>query len=285
MRTSEWIQAGFATIIACAAWIVPLTLRRRRIITGLALIALAGISLAGAVEHFAPAEGSVLLDWLPVPITLIPYWQTGQFFTRPNERTQAWLVASDRWFFRLFSQTGWRFGGAARLSMEWAYSLCYPIAPLGLAILYIAGLRRHAEAYWFLVLVPTYICYAITPFFPALPPRALGDSRTHVANKSRAFNLWLAKHGSIQAISFPSAHVASSLGASLALLYYVPAAGAILLAVTFWIAVAAVAERYHYTIDVLLGAFVALAVFLIWRAGWLPDNLFIAQASGFIARC
>jgi membrane-associated phospholipid phosphatase len=268
MRTSEWIQGGFATIIAAAAWIVPLPLRRRWIITGLALCATAAISLGRAFEHFfGPDAASFVRDWLPLAITLIPYWQTGQFFLRPSEKIQAWLAASDRRVFALLSRTGLQINRAARLSMEWAYSFCYPILPLGLATLYFAGLRRYADTYWFLVLVPTYLCYAITPFFPALPPRSLGNSGTAPrATKSRRFNLFISNHVGIHAISFPSAHVASSLGASLALLHYVPLAGAIFLAITLWIAVAAVVERYHYTIDVVLGALVALAVYLAWRA-------------------
>jgi membrane-associated phospholipid phosphatase len=268
MRTSEWIQAGFASILALAAWIFPLSRRRRSNISLLALCAIISVAFARSSEYFlAPLAASVLRDWLPVLITLIPYWQTGQFFVRPNEKIQQWLVASDHRFLGVFSRAGWRFGRVARLSMEWAYVLCYPIVPLGLAVLYLAGLRRDADTYWFLVLTPTYICYAITPFFPALPPRSIGEGSTPSRpNKSRRFNLWILKHGSIQAISFPSAHVASALGTSLALLHYVPAAGAIFLAIGFWIAVAAVVEGYHYAIDVVLGAIVSLAVYLVWRA-------------------
>ena len=279
MRASEWIQGGFATIVAAAAWLVPLPLRRRWIVTVLALCAVAAISLARAFQYFfGPAEGSIVRDWLPLAITLIPYWQTGQFFLRPSEKIQAWLTASDRWFFALLSRTGLGFGRTARLSMEWAYSLCYPILPSGLVTLYLAGLRRYADTYWFLVLVPTYLCYAITPFFPALPPRSLGDSGRAPRTKSRRFNLYISNHVGIHAISFPSAHVASALGATLTLLHYVPLAGAIFLAITLWIAVAAVVERYHYTIDVVLGAFLALAVYLAWRAEWIPSALFTAPA-------
>jgi DNA-binding winged helix-turn-helix (wHTH) protein/membrane-associated phospholipid phosphatase len=285
MRTSEWIQGGFATIIAGAAWIVPLPLRRRWIITGLALCAVAAISLARALAYrLAPVPGSILRDWLPLAITLIPYWQTGQFFLRPSEKIQTWLAASDRQVFALLSRTGFEFSRTARLSMEWAYSFCYPILPLGLATLYFAGMRRYADTYWFLVLVPTYLCYAITPFFPALPPRSLGNTGTPPrATKSRRFNLFISNHVGIHAISFPSAHVAASLGASLALLQYVPLAGAIFLAITFWIAVAAVVERYHYTIDVVLGALVALAVYLAWRAELTPSALFTAPAISLAA--
>jgi len=284
MRASEWIQGGFASAIAISAWLVPLSRQRQLMISLLALCALVGVGFSYASAYFlAPAPSAILRDWLPVLITLIPYWQTGKFFTRPDKKIETWLAASDRWFYKLFSWTRWKIGPAARLSMEWAYSLCYPIVPIGLGALYVAGLRRDADVYWFLVLVPTYICYAITPFFPALPPRSsLERSQAPVTN-SRRFNLWLLRWGSIQAISFPSAHVAAALGAALAVWHYLPIAGVVFLAISFWIAVAAVAGGYHYAIDVALGAAVSVAVYLIWRAEWIPSSLFTALAITFVA--
>ena len=267
MRSSEWIQAGFAILIAVAAWIFPLSWRRRSNILKLALGAVAGVAFSRTSVYFLrPFPASILRDWLPVVLTLIPYWQAGQFFVGPNEKIQAWLVASDQRLFAAFSRTGLRFGHTVRLTMEWAYSLCYPIVPLGLGVLYLAGLRRYADTYWVLVLLPTYLCYVITPLFPALPPRSLGDNPSEPRKtKSRTFNFWIAKHGSIQAISFPSAHVASALGVAFVLLHYLPVAGAVFLAIGLWIAIAAVVGRYHYAIDVVLGGLVSLAVDLVWR--------------------
>lgn len=274
MRASEWIQAGFATVFALAAWIFPLAFRRRLNITVLALCAVVVITLGRLSESIlAPDQASILRDWLPVPLTLIPYWQTGQFFLGPNPRIQSWLRNTDRRFFDWMSRTGFKIGRLARLSMEWAYMLCYPLVPLGLVALYAAGQRQHADTFWFLVLIPTYLCYAITPLVPALPPRCLGEPRTATGtNKSRALNLWILKYGSIQAISFPSAHVASALGVSLALMHYVPLTGAVFLIVSIWIAVAAVVEGYHYTIDVILGGTLSLIVYLVWRASALANT-------------
>jgi len=268
MRASEWIQAGFAAVLAIVAWVRPFSSRRRSAITWLAAFAIVTIALARLSEHLlSHDQASILRDWLPVPLMLVPYWQTGQFFVKPDEKIQLWLLNSDRWLFNLLSRSGWTVSPFARLSMEWAYSLCYPLVPLGLATLYAVGLRRHADTFWFLVLVPTYISYATTPFVPALPPRSLGAERKPSSTtKSRVFNLWILKYGSIQAISFPSAHVASSLGVALVLLQYLPLAGWIFLAIAIWIAIAAVVGRYHYAIDVVLGGFVTLAVFVAWRS-------------------
>jgi membrane-associated phospholipid phosphatase len=290
MRSSEWIQAGFATILAIAAWLVPLSFRRRSTIALLAACAIVVVVLARISAYLLPSDASsILRDWLPVLLMFVPYWQTGQMFTGPNEKIQDWLVESDHRLLQVASRVGCKFGPSARLTMEWAYALCYPMVPSGLGVLYMAGKSWAANAFWFLVLVPTYLCYAITPFVPALPPRSLENganssaTKSRVFRKSRVFNLWLLKYGSIQAISFPSAHVAASLAVSLVLIHLVPLAGWIFLVITFWIAVAAVVGRYHYFIDVVLGAALTLAVFAAWYAHLIPKTLITAPAIALLA--
>jgi membrane-associated phospholipid phosphatase len=81
-------------------------------------------------------------------------------------------------------------------------------------------------------------------------------------NKGRIFNGWILKHGSIHAISFPSAHVASAFAIALVFLRYALPVGVVFLMVAILISLAAVVGRYHYVLDVLLGAATALAVFL-----------------------
>jgi membrane-associated phospholipid phosphatase len=281
MRISEWIQAGFASIFAVAAWVFPLAVCRRWIITLLAAVAIIAIALARLSAYIlTPVQASIIRDWLPAVLMLIPYWQTGQFFLGPNEKIQAWLMQSDRTLWNFASQAGLKLGRFAHLSMEWAYTLCYPLPLLGLATLYAAGLSREADSYWTFVLLPTYLCYGITPLVPALPPRFLQSEKTKSpATKSRKFNFWLQKHGSIQAISFPSAHVAASLAISFFLLHAVPAAGVFFLVISLWIAVAAVVERYHYAIDIVLGAALPLAMYLAWRAHLIPSTLITAPAT------
>ena len=279
MRPSEWIQAGFATALAIAAWFSPLSTRRRVAVALFAAFAVGAILLAHFARHLiGPQPASILRDWLPVALTLVPYWQTGQFFRGPNEKVQERLAEIDQ-RIGITPPIGRSFSRTLRLTMEWAYMLCYPLVPLGLATLYFAGMRGFSNTFWFFVLVPTYLCYAITPLVPALPPRSLGmvfDSPR--PTKSRVFNLWILKWGSIHAISFPSAHVAAALAVSLVLMQRLPIAGIVFLVIAVWISLAAVVGGYHYAIDVLLGAVVTLAVFAAWLAHLIPSTLITAPA-------
>ena len=275
MRTAEWIQIGFAILLAAAAWMLALPLkpfsthslpgRRRWNITLLAIVPVMAVTLARSTARFLPPlYVSTIRDWLTAALLLVPYWQTGQFFQAPNARIEQRLMAFDRWLWPRLAAAS----GTARTGLGWslevAYLFCYPLVPLGLLALYAAGERRYVGSFWFVVLISTYICYAITPFFPAYPPRdlAAGQAPSVPGGKARLLNRWILKHGSIHAISFPSAHVASTLAVSLVLLRFVPLAGLVFLAVSLWIAAGAVVGRYHYALDVLLGAVTALAVFL-----------------------
>src|SRR5215469_14129803 len=96
MRPSEWIQAGFAIALAIAAWFSPLSTRRRVAVALFAFFAVGAIVLAHFAQHvIGPEPASVLRDWLPVALTLVPYWQTGQFFRGPNEKVQERLAEID----------------------------------------------------------------------------------------------------------------------------------------------------------------------------------------------
>jgi membrane-associated phospholipid phosphatase len=223
------------------------------------------VMLARSTAAFLPPLSvSALRDWLTVALFLVPYWQTGEFFQEPNQRIEKRLLAFDRWLMPGAAGTS----GTARtgfgLTLEVAYLFCYPLVPLGLVALYAAGRRSDVSSFWLVVLIATYLCYAITPFVPAYPPRDLAGCQRGPTRdgRTRLFNRWILQHGSIHAISFPSAHVASSFAVSLVLLRFVPAVGAVFLFVSIWIALGAVIGRYHFALDVLLGAVTALGVFV-----------------------
>jgi membrane-associated phospholipid phosphatase len=275
LRISEWIQIGFAMLLAVSGWFTsfrnqPLPRSRQWIITGLAAAAILVLSLARLTGLFLPQQYlSILRDWLTAGLFLIPYWQTGQFFLGPNLRIQEQLLAFDRWLLPGIANKSGTERTPAGFLLEIAYLFCYPLLPLGLGAMYAAGLRSKVGSFWFVVLVSTYICYAITPFVPAFPPRALaGDQAPSAepprnANKGRIFNRWILKNAGIHAISFPSAHVASALAVALVLLRLSPAIGMPFLVLAILISLGAVIGRYHYALDVLLGAVAAIIVFLV----------------------
>ena len=267
MRTSEWIQTGFAALLALAAWVRPLPQRRRWTITVLALIAIATVALAITLsKSISPDAATILRDWLTVPLFLIPYWQAGQFFLQPNHAIERRLLAIDQRLIPSVATTCGTGGSGIGLLLEMAYLSCYPLVPAGLLAMYVTGHRQQVASFWLVVLIATYICYGTTPLVPAFPPRSLcafSSNGFESVNKGRIFNHWILRHGSIHAISFPSAHVASAFAVALVLLRYSLPVGLLFLAFAIAISLGAVIGRYHYALDIIAGALLAVIVFLV----------------------
>lgn len=264
--SASWIQAVFVVLLAGIAWLRPLGRKRQLKTSVLAAIAIAAMMLAQfMVRRLSPLAASVLGDWLPVPLLLIPYWQVGQFFTGPDPVAEKRLTNFDYALFRTLgvipAQT--LIGPGIGAYLELAYLMVYPLIPLGVATLYMTNLRQFVNYYWIVVLISTYISLAITPFVPAMPPRVLeGYEKFRMPHsKLGAVNRFILRRGGIQAITFPSAHVASAMAASLVLLRVEPWAGLIFLLISVSIAIATVVGGYHYAADALLASLVAIVVF------------------------
>jgi membrane-associated phospholipid phosphatase len=118
------------------------------------------------------------------------------------------------------------------------------------------------DAYWATMLSATFLCYLVIPFAATLPPRLLHE-RSSPRTKLQTFNLFILGQASIQLNTFPSAHVASSIAASLVLIRIVPAVGIVFLFMSLSIAAGAVLGRYHYLPDVILGALLSVAISLV----------------------
>jgi membrane-associated phospholipid phosphatase len=67
----------------------------------------------------------------------------------------------------------------------------------------------------------------------------------------------------IRANTFPSGHAAGSLAVALAVIGVMPGIGLLFLVLAASIAVACVAGRYHYTVDVAAGIALALAIWAV----------------------
>lgn len=263
MRTAEWINFLAFSFLTLLAWRRIAEPRRRIKVTLLGGIGLAltGISAGILPRALPPLAASVCRDWLPYILLLLFYWQAGQFYVRVDLAVQRRLEHLDQ---RLITApVAWCARGAIGRGFltvfESAYLFCYPALPLGLGALYILRRGREADHFWAVVLAATYFCYGLLPFIQTQPPRVRVKPGALVPQGAvRSLNLWVLRHASIQANTFPSAHVASSTACALVVLRVAPPVGWAFLVLAVCIALGAVAGRYHYTADVLLGAVVAV---------------------------
>lgn len=268
MRVAEWIQLTFVTALALAAWLRPLGNARRLRVTLLALIAVTAIFAARVSERWlSPLASSVLRDWLPAALLLVPYWQVGQFFSAPDSKIEVRLAAFDRRFFRLvgIAPEQIAISPAFAAYMQFAYIMVYPLIPLGLVALHTMHLRSHVDDYWRVVLPASYLCFGITLFVRALPPRFLPGYPSFglPATSLGAINREILGRASIQAITFPSGHVASAMAVAFVLLRLDLWVGLLFLWIALSIAAATIVGGYHYVADVVLAIVIAMVVFAV----------------------
>jgi hypothetical protein len=267
MRKAEWLSLiAFAFFIIASCW-RSLTKQRRiliAVIGGTGLILITTVQFADQLlPRFAV---SVIHDWLPALLMPMVYWQAGCFSGGVNKNFQMRLQRLDQellgnWMWTMAAKSSYRWVAA---SLELAYVSCYVLVPMGLAVLYLAGLRRHSTEYWSVALLATYPCYVFTAFFPTHPPRLIEANSAHtITGNIRRFNLWVVGRFTTQLNTFPSAHVTATLGSSLVLLYFLPSIGLLFVVVSIGIALGAVLGRYHYAADVLLAVALTIIVFAV----------------------
>ncbi|HTS60673.1 MAG TPA: phosphatase PAP2 family protein [Candidatus Acidoferrales bacterium] len=268
MRAAERIHVVVFSFLVVLAWLRLLPPRRLKV-TAIGIAALA-VTLFSAYELpllLAPLPVSVIRDWLPASLVLLVYWQAGEFFAGPNQPFQDRLERLDehiagpllRWVARRRART-W-----IAAALELAYVLCYPMIPMSMGTLYVLRAARNADYFWTVVLIATYSSYCLLPFLQSLPPRMFKEPWLTPLphNPIRALNLYLLRHASIHANTFPSAHVAASAAAALVILPLAPwPIGALFAAIATGIAFGTFAGRYHYAADSITGVAVALLVFL-----------------------
>jgi len=286
LRTSDWVNIlafSFFLVLACRGRSLG-RVRRAKI----TLIGAGGLTLSLFTALFLPClipehAASVIRDWIPYLLLLMCYWQAGQFVTRADREFEARLQRLDRRVVAplLHWCSQGLVGGWLLTYLEVAYLSCYLSMPLGLGVLYLFGEAREANYFWTVVLLATYPSYALLPYVQTRPPRTLEEKwiPPRPRDKMRAFNLWILRHASIHANTFPSAHVASTTACALVLLRLAPVwVGCMFLFVAFSIAVGAVAGRYHYFADAALAIIVASLVFAAATA-LVPERI-AAPATG-----
>ncbi len=268
VRISEWLNLICFSFFILMAWLRQQPNRRRFEIIAFGISGII-MTFAGIIYSLnSPSFAATLFrDLLPAPLMLFVYWQSGRFDLKPNVQIQNALLRLDNKLIAHLLARHSNFNGRSWFAkyLEFAYLICYLLVPLGVGALYKVGEQRCVDNYWVIVLISTYLCYLPLPFIQMLPPRMLTSQseQMHRVHGLRVLNLGILKHASIQVNTFPSAHVASTTAAALALFFYAPAVGISFLIVALSIAASAVLGRYHYAADAVLGIIVAVVVAFI----------------------
>jgi membrane-associated phospholipid phosphatase len=267
MRAAEWVNFAYFSLLTLMAlvWALPSRSKNKAILIGSAgLVVTAALSTAN--RWLPPHVASIFRDWLPAPLMAVAYWQSGCFFQKPNPAIQRIFEASDREILKLLRID---LPSLARTWMgtifELAYVLCYPVVPLGVAALYLAGFKDRADEYWMSVLLSAYPSYVLLPFIQLLPPRLVEKTvqATEVTAGLRRFNLWLVRRVTHEANTFPSGHVAASAAIAMVLLRIAPAWGVLFAIIALGIAAGCIVGRYHYVVDVGAAFLLSAAVLAI----------------------
>jgi membrane-associated phospholipid phosphatase len=183
--------------------------------------------------------------WIPVP--LVPSHRGGAF--------EKWLVRSDE-ALRGLARTLPRW---LTYAVEVGYLTCFPLIPISFAFTWITGTAEDVARFWTAVLIAGYTCYATLPWLVSRPPRLLeGVPAPAEPSSVRGANVFVLGRVSHHLNTFPSGHVAVTMAAAFSAGAVSPVAGIVLGVFATGVALGAVAGRYHYVIDVLLG--VALGI-------------------------
>jgi membrane-associated phospholipid phosphatase len=259
----ELLSLCFFSFFVLLAWARPLEWMRRLKVTALGGAAVGMLFLPSSLSE----PQFVYLRTAP-PLILIPmaYWQTAYFTTPVNRDLQQMLAGIDDWIFGAFESVSvsHRFRRWLMVYLEAAYLLVYPMVPSGLALLYFVGAIDRASEFWTVALPPAYLSYATLPFVRTLPPRILeAPEEGTPRNEIQAFNLTLIRRVTHQSNTFPSGHSAAATAIALEMFRVAPAIGVVYVFVAISIMLGAFIGRYHYALDLVLGAVFAGVVFVL----------------------
>ncbi|HZR22612.1 MAG TPA: phosphatase PAP2 family protein [Vicinamibacterales bacterium] len=256
MRVSEWVALLYFAYLALAAIVsrAPVANRVRTVV-------IAAIC-AAAVRGGATTPSSIR-NWLPAVYILAGYYVAGWLFVAPAEHLEAWLMAWDR---RLLGDPTTRFRAWPRVlvsGLEVIYMGCFLLVPGGFALLAASGHADLADRYWTLVTAAEFGAFAPLSFFQTRPPWALERKPVLTDPALHEFATNMVQTMTIRVNTFPSGHAAGSLAVAFAVLSTLPIAGSALLLLAVGIGLGCFVCRYHYVVDVIAGA--ALAI-VLWGA-------------------
>lgn len=239
--TFEIVATIYFGVLALAAGAVDGPVRRRF------RVALLAFACALAVIN---ARELLALDarfWLGHAYIAAGYWIPALLVGRPT----AYATSFESWLIR--TEARWGKPGMHRSApavFESAYLLCYPLVPAAFLVVWAYGTPADVDRFWTAVLIAAFLCYGTLPWLVSRPPRALEATAPSPVGRANAYVLARVSHG---LNTFPSGHVAVSVAASMQVFNVSSAAGLLFGAIAIAVAVGAVAGRYHFTVDALIG--------------------------------
>jgi membrane-associated phospholipid phosphatase len=259
VRTSELVAAAYAAYIAIVAARPKWPGRQRAIAwigSGAILLSVVWLATARQTPWIALAR-----DWAPALYILVGYYAAGALFVGPSPAFEGWLGRCDRRVLGVWRPE--RLSAGLRAAFETCYAGTFLMIPAGFAVLVAGGRRADADRYWTIVALAELVAFGVLPWLPSRPPWIVEVGDGSEPSAIRRLALGWVRRTSHCANTFPSGHTAGSLAIALAVATVMPAAGLVLLAIALGIAIGCVTGRYHYVIDVLAGAVLALLAWAV----------------------
>jgi membrane-associated phospholipid phosphatase len=254
VRRSDWLAVGYFLTLTVLAWLRPLPLGRRLFTSAL--------SLAMCAATWLIARYAAVRDLSPALMILVGYFASGLFFVGPTRRFESWLIEWDR---RLLGDPSTRF---ARWPRAWLafldiiYMGCFLMLPAGLVALMVTGHGALVDRYWTLVMAAEFGSFLPLTVVQSRPPWVIEREPVLPDRAVHRLASEFVQHLTIRANTFPSGHAAGSLAVALGVIDVLPATGAVLLVLALCICLASVVGRYHYVVDVVAGAALAIALWV-----------------------
>jgi membrane-associated phospholipid phosphatase len=244
--TFEFLTASYFAALALAATAARVP-RRRRL-----RVAVLSAASAVAIGVGAPMLPLPARAWLGHMYIAAGYWLPALLARAASPTAfESWLLSTDAPWKRLHTAPPLWMASVLELS----YLLCYMLVPFGFVTVWLNGDAVDVDRYWSAVLASGFLCYGSIPWLVSRPPRIVEQTAPSRVGRANVYVLGRVSHG---LNTFPSGHVAVSIAAALQVWNVRPEAGLVLLVVAAAIAAGAIAGRYHYVIDVLLGVVVGI---------------------------
>ncbi len=272
-RKSEWICAAYFAYTAVVAAVRPVFAGVRLEVWAADAAVFAALWMLSSRRAAHHPTLAVVRDWFPLALILLAYRQMGWMaLPHGNQNFEHYWIGLDRmllqdWGLKRAIES---LGPLLPNVLELSYLLVYVMPVAATGVFYAAGARERLDRAYQIVLSATLATYALYPYFPSEPPRAVFPlDDLPVMSALRAFNLKIVGAYGIHLSVFPSGHAAAAFSCAFAVRRLLPEhrmAGRVFLWLAVLIAIATVYGRYHFAIDTIAGLGMALAAAWVHRA-------------------